>query len=192
VWENTDRGAGACGRDCPSHCALATLRARCRLWVFLGALLLITATIMRPPGKNKHYPEASRILSTTIKKPRTAGPVLATNLFYGPMACWGGFILEIHFVGNICACVLQCRERKGTLRRVVLPKFHRPCPALPCPAYAVSLWQKEEGSCRVVLACLRRTQAAGEIHVWGLVTSGVRGKKKTFLYRTSTFIVRTL
>ena len=41
--------------------ALATVRAPCKLEVYLGTLLVITATIKRPPRKNKNYPEASGI-----------------------------------------------------------------------------------------------------------------------------------
>ena len=66
--------------------ALATLRTRCKLWVFLGTLLMITATIKRPPGKND-CPKA------TIQKPRKTGLVLATKLFSGSMGCSGGCVL---------------------------------------------------------------------------------------------------
>ena len=41
--------------------ALAMAHARCKLWVYLGTLPVIIATIQRPPRKNKHYPEASGI-----------------------------------------------------------------------------------------------------------------------------------
>ena len=44
------------GRSC--HSARA-VRARCKLWVYLGPLLVMYATINRPPGMNKTYPEAS-------------------------------------------------------------------------------------------------------------------------------------
>ena len=41
--------------------ARAIVRARCNLWVYLGTLPVIIATIKRPAGKNKSYPEAFRI-----------------------------------------------------------------------------------------------------------------------------------
>ena len=33
-------------------------RVRCKFWVYLGTLLVIIATIKRPPGKKENYPEA--------------------------------------------------------------------------------------------------------------------------------------
>ena len=43
--------------------ALATVRAQCKLWVYLGTLPVIITTIKRPPGKNKNHPEAFTVLS---------------------------------------------------------------------------------------------------------------------------------
>ena len=51
------------GLHCPVFIegSVATVRAaQCKLWVYLGPLLVIIAaiTIKRPPGKNKNDPEA--------------------------------------------------------------------------------------------------------------------------------------
>ena len=46
--------AHTCVRGCPPHeGALATVRARCELWVYLGTLPVIIAPIQRPLGKKK-------------------------------------------------------------------------------------------------------------------------------------------
>ena len=73
--------------------ALATMRARCKVWVYLGALPVTIATIKRPPRKNKNYPEASGIDWQPKKQTRKTGLVLTTQLFEGSMGCLGG----VHF-----------------------------------------------------------------------------------------------
>jgi hypothetical protein len=57
------------------------MRAQCNLWGYLETLLVIIATIKRPPGKNKNYPEVLGDYSQPQKKPRKTGLVLATKLF---------------------------------------------------------------------------------------------------------------
>ena len=43
--------------------------ARCKRWVYPGTLLMIIATIKRPPGKSKNYPEACGIYWQPYNKP---------------------------------------------------------------------------------------------------------------------------
>ena len=64
--------------QCPFEGALATVRARRKLWVHVGPLPVIMATIKRYPGKNKNDSEASGIYWQPYKKPRKTGLVLAT------------------------------------------------------------------------------------------------------------------
>ena len=48
--------------------ALATLGTWCKRWVYLGTVLVTIATIKRPPGKNKNYPEATGTYRQPLKK----------------------------------------------------------------------------------------------------------------------------
>ena len=47
--------------------ALAKARAQGKLWVYLGTLPVIIATIKRPAGKNNNYSEAFGDLLATAK-----------------------------------------------------------------------------------------------------------------------------
>ena len=71
----------------PKEGALATVRARCTLWVYLG--------IKRPPGKNQKLPNKPLGIIGHHEKnnPRKPGGVLATKIFWGSMGCLGGYIV---------------------------------------------------------------------------------------------------
>ena len=45
----------------------ANLRTRCKLQEYLGTLFVIIATIKRPQGKNKNFPEASGMIGNHKK-----------------------------------------------------------------------------------------------------------------------------
>ena len=47
------------------------MRAQCKLWVYLGPLPVIIATIKRRPGKNKHYPEGKGVARIPAKGGRS-------------------------------------------------------------------------------------------------------------------------
>ena len=58
-------------RGCGNHGyegALATVCVRCKLWVDVGTLLVIIATIKRPPRKSKTLPKSLWDLLATMKK----------------------------------------------------------------------------------------------------------------------------
>ena len=77
----------------PFEGSLATARARRKLWVYPGPLPVMIATIKRPPGKNRTYPDPSGISWQPQKRPRKTGLVLATERFYdGSIGCFG----EVH------------------------------------------------------------------------------------------------
>ena len=57
----TGRHARHCRWSAVLEGALAAVRARRNLWVYLGTLPVIIGTIQRPPSRTKDYPEASGI-----------------------------------------------------------------------------------------------------------------------------------
>ena len=70
--------------------AARAVRARCKLWVYPGALPVIIATIKRPPGKNKTTQKPLGSIDNHMKNPRNKGGVLATQVCRGCIGCLGG------------------------------------------------------------------------------------------------------
>ena len=66
-----------------------TLRARCKLWAYLGSLLVLIATMTRPPGKNKSYPGASGIYWQPNKKAWEDRSCACTQAFLGFCGLFG-------------------------------------------------------------------------------------------------------
>ena len=94
--------------------ALAAVRVRCQLWVYLGTLPVIIAPIKRPPGMNQNDPEASGIHRQPLKnKPRKTGLVLATQLVLGPKALFGW----VH-LGTVCRWLTANSCHAARARRV--------------------------------------------------------------------------
>ena len=73
--------------------ALATVRARCELWVYPGSLPVVVALLERPPGRNKHYWKPPGFIGSQKSKSWKTGLVLATPCFSGSMGCLGGCIV---------------------------------------------------------------------------------------------------
>ena len=96
-----------------SEGTLATVHVRCRLWVYLGLLPVITAPIKRTPGKDNNYPEAFGIYLQPFKHPGKTGGVLATEGFWGSMGCLGGFVGWITGVWLLTFATVRTRCARG-------------------------------------------------------------------------------
>ena len=122
--------------------ALATGRARCKLWFSLGPLPVIIATVKRPRGKTKNCPEASGIYCqpkeqpTPPPPPAHARPCLSTgwalNRRFEEIVGTAVFVVQN---GGLGVCRAFVQGKRGSFMSVMVHSVHNNIVlhiAIPC------------------------------------------------------------